>query len=254
MAERMTIEDRIAHFLRVSEDPGATQAERDTAGQEAERLLAKHAIDRLTLDAPGAQRAAREEIERATVDVAGGKSTVALDVVVGLIEVARSVGLVAHYRDRRTVDRCFDGPDAKPHVELVVTGFHSDVLLAVPLLESLAVQAALAMRGWWRSDPRHRLVKRWDAHLARCEFAREFGRGAAARLSAGREEAIAASGSTGTALVVASRDEAVQQWVEQHLHIRRTTDRRSFTGYGRAPGYAAGLRSSGSAQRSVSSG
>jgi hypothetical protein len=251
MAEKMSIEARIAHFLRVSEDPSATQAERDTAGREAERLLAKHAIDRLTLDVAGAKRAEREEIERATVVVTGGKGTIALDVVSGLILAARALGLVAHYRDRRTVDRWFDGPDATPHVELVVTGFHSDVLLAVPLLESLAVQAALAMRVWWRGDPRHRLIQRWDAHLARCEFAREFGRGAAARLTAGRQEAIAASPTAGTALVVADREAAVEHWVREHVQVRRTTDRRSFSGYGRAPGYAAGLRSSGSAQRTI---
>lgn len=251
MAEKMGIEARIAHFLRVSEDPSATQAERDTAGQEAERLLAKHAIDRLTLDVDGARRAEREPIERMTVEVAGGRGTIALDVVLGLMSVARSVGLVAHYRDRRTVDRHWDGPDATAHVELVVTGFHSDLALAVPLLESLAVQAALAMRAWWRSDPRHRLIQKWDAHLARCAFAQEFGRGAAARLATGRAAAIAQTGA-GTALVVASRDAAVQDWVEQNLHVRSRTDRRSFTGYGRAPGYAAGLQSSGSAQRAIS--
>jgi hypothetical protein len=251
MADKMSIEERIAHFLRVSQDPAATQAERDTAGREAERLLAKHAIDRLTIDVEGAARAEREAIERVTVEVAGGRGTVALDVVVGLIAVATALGLVAHYRDRRTIDRTFDGSGSQAHVELVVTGFRSDLLLAVPLLESLAVQAALAVRSWWRGDPGHRYIPRWEAHLARCEFAREFGRGAAVRLAAGREEAIAASAGTGTALVVASREEALQQWVEQHLRVRRTTDRRSFSGYGRAPGYAAGLRSSGTAQRVV---
>jgi hypothetical protein len=249
MAEKMSIEARIAHFLRVSEDPSATQAERDTAGHEAERLLAKHAIDRLTLDVDGAKRAEREPIERATVVVAGGKGTIALDVVLGLSAAAKALGLVAHYRDRRTASRWIDGPDAKPHVDLVVTGFRSDVLLAVPLLESLAVQAALAMRAWWRADPRHRLIQRWDAHLARCEFAREFGRGAAARLSAGRDEAIAASAAAGTALVVADREAQVEHWVRANVQARSTTDRRSFSGYGRAPGFAAGLRSSGSARR-----
>jgi hypothetical protein len=255
MAEKMDIEARIAHFLRVSEDPGATQAERDTAGQEAERLLAKHAIDRLTLDVDGAKRAEREPIERAVVDVAGGRGTVSYDVVLGLIAAAQALGLVAHFRDHRLVNRAAlqwsgDGPDAKPHVELVVTGFHSDLALAVPLLESLAVQAALAMRTWWRSDPRHRLIQKWDAHLSRCAFVQSFGRGAAARLSEGREQAIASTGA-GTALVVASREEEVQDWVQQHVQVRRASDRRSFTGYGRAPGYAAGLQSSGTAQRAV---
>jgi len=250
MAEKMGIEARIAHFLRVSEDPGATQSERDTAGQEAERLLAKHAIDRLTLDVRGAERAEQEPIERRSVVVTGGRGTIALDTVLGLIAVAKSLGLVAHYRDHRTIDRDWDGPDARAHVELVVTGFRSDLTLDVPLLESLAVQAALAMRGWWRSDPRHRLIRKWDAHLARCEFAREFGHGAAARLAAGREQAIASTGA-GTALVVAAREEQVDAWVRANLRVRSTTDRRSFSGYGRAPGYAAGLRSSGTAQRAV---
>ena len=251
MADKMGIEARIAHFLRVSEDRAATQAERDTAGQEAERLLAKHAIDRLTLDVDGARRAEREPIERATVPVSGGRSTVALDVVLGLIAAAQALGLVAHYRDRRVVDRISDGPDAKPCVELVVTGFHSDLTLAVPLLESLAVQAGLAMRAWWRSDPRHRLIQQWDAHLSRCAFVQSFGRGAAARLATGRDEAIAGSSVTGTALVVASREAEVQDWVRANVQTRSARDRRSFSGYGRAPGYAAGLRSSGSAQRAV---
>jgi hypothetical protein len=250
MAEKMDVEARIAHFLRVSEDPGATQAERDTAGREAERLLAKHAIDRLTLDVEGARRAEREPIERAVVEVAGGRGTVALDVVLGLIAAAKALGLVAHYRDRRSVDRRWDGPDAAPHVELVVTGFRSDLALAVPLLESLRTQAVLAMWSWWRGDPRHRGIPRWDAHLARCAFVQEFGRGAAARLTAGREEAIATTGA-GTALVVAAREEQVETWVRDHVQVRSTTDRRSFSGYGRAPGYQAGLRSSGTAQRAV---
>jgi hypothetical protein len=252
MAEKMGIEARIEHFLRVSQDPAATQAERDTAGQEAERLLAKHAIDRLTLDVDGARRAEREPIERVTIEVRGGRGTVALDVVLGLSAAAKALGLVAHYRDRRTVDRRFDGPDASAHVELVVTGFAADLALAVPLLQSLQVQAVLAMRSWWRAEPRHRLIPKWDAHLARCAFVQEFGRGAGARLSEGRQQAVASS-AAGTALVVANREAAVQDWVEQNLRIRATTDRRSFSGYGRAPGYAAGLRSSGTAQRSLSS-
>lgn len=253
MAEKMDVEARIAHFLRVSEDAAATQAERDTAGREAERLLAKHAIDRLTLDVDGARRAEHEPIERRTVRVAGGRGTIAFDVVLGLMGAARSLGLVAHYRDRRTVDRYSrarygDGPEAKPHVDLVVSGFVSDLALAVPLLESLATQAALAMRSWWRAEPLHRSLPKYDALLSRCAFAQAFGYGAAERLRAGRVEAIA---DTGSALLVASRDEAVQRWVAENLHVRSAVDRRSFSGYGRGDGYAAGLASTGSTRRAL---
>src|SRR6059058_113570 len=116
MAEKMDVEARIAHFLRVSQDPSATQAERDTAGREAERLLAKHAIDRLTLDVDGARRAAHEPIETGAVTVPGGKGTTALDLVLGLSSVARALGLVPYYSDRRSPDD--REPDAAPHVRL----------------------------------------------------------------------------------------------------------------------------------------
>jgi hypothetical protein len=113
------------------------------------------------------------------------------------------------------------------------------------------MQAVLAVRSWWRADRRHRALQRWDALLARCAFARAFGQGAAERLRASRDAAIEG---TGTALAVASREAAVQEWVRQNLRTRLVTDRRSFSGYGRAPGYAAGLRSSGSARRAIGSG
>jgi hypothetical protein len=248
MAEKMNIEARIAHFLRVSQDPGATQAERDTAGQEAERLLAQHAIDRLTLDVEGARRAAREPIETGTVTVQGGKGSVALDVALGLTRVAQALGLVPYYADHRSPDDRRFG--AAPHVLLSVTGFRSDVALALPLLESLATQAEIAMRAWWRSEPEHRRIPKYDAHLARCAFVQAFGTGAAERLRTVRDEAVA---TTGTALVVASREAEVRDWVETNVSLRSRRDRRSFSGYGRGQGYASGLRSTGTTRRAVPS-
>ncbi len=222
MADKMDVEARIAHFLRVSQDAGATQAERDTAGREAERLLAKHAIDRLTLD-----------------------------VVLGLTRVAETLGLVPYYSDRRSPDPWLDGPDARPHVVLSVTGFRSDVALALPLLESLHTQAVIAMRAWWRGDPGHRRIPKYDAHLARCAFIQAFGAGAAERLRVVRDEAVA---QTGTALVVASRETEVRDWVDRNVPLRARRDRRSFSGYGRGQGYASGLRSTGTTRRAVPSG
>lgn len=241
MADRMGVEERIAHFLRVSEDAGATQAERDTALREAERLIAKHAVDRMGLDLDGERRPKREPIETGTLDVEGGRGTVALDVVLGLSKVAAALGLYPYYSDRRSWPRTGD-PAVRPHVRLSFTGFRSDVALAAPLLRSLEVQAVLAVRSWWRGDPRHRRVVRWDAHLARCAFVQSFGAGAAQRLRAGREQAAA---ETGKELVLVSRDAEVTSWVQEHVALRSARDRRSFSGYGRAQGYSAGLRSHG---------
>lgn len=246
MAEKMDIEARIAHFLRVSEDTSATQAERDTAGREAERLLAKHAIDRLTLDVDGAKRAEREPIETGSMIVRGGRGSIALDLVLGLSAVARSLGLYPYYSDRR-VAAPWDG-DEEPHVLLNVSGFRSDIALALPLLHSLEVQATVAMKAWWRSEPQHRLIPKYDALLARCAFVQSFGRGAAERLQVRRDEAVAAGGKE---LVVASREEQVQHWVDGNLRLVKKRDRRSFSGYGRGQGYAAGLRSTGAGQRAV---
>ncbi|HEY0373428.1 MAG TPA: hypothetical protein VGC94_01440 [Amnibacterium sp.] len=251
MAEKMDVEARIAHFLRVSQDPGATQAERDTAGREAERLLAKHAIDRLTLDVDGARRATHEPIETGSITVQGGKGGVALDIVLGLARVAQTLGLVPYYSDRRSPEARVGDPDAAPHVLLSVTGFRSDVALALPLLESLRTQAHIAVRAWWRGDPAHRHIPRYDALLARCAFVQAFGTGAAERLRVARDEAVAR---TGTALVVASREAEVQDWVDTNVRLRSRRDRRSFSGYGRRQGYVSGLRSTGTARRAVPSG
>lgn len=248
MAERMGVEERIAHFLRVSEDAGATQAERDTALREAERLIAKHAVDRLGIDVEGDRRPRREPIETGSLDVEGGRGTVSLDLVLGLSKVAKSLGLYPYYSDRRSWPRGVE-PEVRPHVQLSFTGFRSDVALAAPLLRSLEVQAVLAMRSWWRGDPRHRRVVRWDAHLARCAFVQSFGAGAAERLRAGREEAAAESGKE---LVLVSREAEVTSWVQEHVALRTTRDRRSFSGYGRAQGYSAGLRSHGAGAAAVS--
>ena len=241
MADRMGVEERIAHFLRVSEDAGATQAERDVALREAERLIAKHAVDRLGLDLDGERRPRPEPIETGVLDVDGGRGTVSLDVVLGLSKVARSLGLYPYYSDRRTWPRTAE-PEVRPHVRLSFTGFRSDVALAEPLLRSLQVQAVLAMRSWWRGDPDHRGVVQWDAHLAKCAFVQSFGAGAAERLQTGREEAAE---QTGKALVLVSREAEVTSWVQEHVVLRSARDRRSFSGYGRAQGYSAGLRSHG---------
>lgn len=237
MADTMTVEDRITHFLRLSEDPGATQAERDLAAHEAERLLAKYAIDRLDLDLEADRRRAAESVETATILVAGGRGTVALDTALGLADAARALGLYPYYRDRRAPDPWDRAVDERPHVALSVTGLASDVALVTPLLRSLQLQIALATTHWWRSEPRHRHIAKYDAHLARCDFARSFGRGAAARLTAARADAVTEAGAE---LVVASREARVQNWVEENLHLTAKRDRRSFSGYGRAAGYAAG--------------
>ena len=240
MAEKMDVEARIAHCLRLAQDPGATRAERDLAGQEAERLLAKHAIDRLDVDVDG-DRLRRDAITTETVVVEGGEGSLALDVVLGLAKVTRSLGLVPHYLDRRRTDPGRREAGDRPRVELRVTGFRQDVDLALPLLQALRTQAMLALHEWWRGDPDHRGAPRWDAHLAKRAFVVSFGEGAAARLQADRDTAAAR---TGKALVVASREREVQDWVRQHLTLRAGR-RRSTSAYGRTQGYRAGYRSAG---------
>lgn len=253
MAASMTVEQEITHYLRLSEDPGATQPERDLAAHRAERLLAKHAIDRLDLDVEADRTKAAEPIASASVRCAGGKGTVALDLALGLADVARALGLYPYYSDRRDLPAMFARTeDEQPHVLLSVSGFTSDVELVLPLLESLQLQAVLALRSWWRSDPRHRHMHRYDALLSKCAFARSFGQGAAARLRSAREEATASSGK---ALAVRSREEHVRTWVDGNLSLTRARrDRRSFTGYGRSEGYRAGMHARTGRARAVGAG
>src|SRR5690606_36661558 len=115
---------------------------------------------------------------------------------------------------------------------LYFVGFASDVQQAKILTASLEVQAMVAMRAWWAQQ---RELYRWhsesDRRRARSGFIRGFGIGAAQRLRESRSTIIEEAG-TGTELVLASRRDQVDAFVDRIPHARgrarRGADRSAF--------------------------
>lgn len=104
--------------------------------------------------------------------------------------------------------------EAQSGVILYLIGFASDVEQAKRLVASLEVQAMIAMRTWWKRERDQYLWHPESAkRRARSGFIRGFGIGAAERIAESRT-AIIEESSTGTELVLASRKDQVDAFVD----------------------------------------
>jgi hypothetical protein len=251
----MNTEAQIAHFLRLAEDEGATQAERDLAGQQAERLMVKYGITRIAAEARDNLRKVEEKIVVEAKFFGGLYAEARMEAA---YTVARAFGLQG-YISKGAYGRDGNNSHADRNVagiKLFVVGHESDLRDVLQIIDSLDVQAALAVKVWakeqtksgawyWHSAP--------DKTLARATFLRGFGSGAAARITASREAAVAEAGN-GTDLVLVERAALVKEHYNGlHLGKSRARSRRyDSNGYaaGRTAGYNASTSGSVAALRS----
>jgi len=234
VADKFSIEERIAHFLRLAEDQGATQAERDTAATQAERLMLKHAIDRAMLDGVGEQR--KEKIIVGRVRVDGGGGTYSYHAMRGMVAVANAMGLTGYYEDFTKVRSHY----FKPHINICFAGYESDVKDAVGMINSLLLQAMVAMKSWWRNQSSYTkyYLGRQGGYHARCEFISQFGAGAARRIQDEREQEVASV--AGSEVVLFDRSREVSDWAASNLGLTIKKTSRTSSAFGRSEGYAAG--------------
>lgn len=248
MAEKLSVEDRIKHFLRLAEDGGATQHERDLASQQAERLMAKHLVDRLALDLDSDRVKKAEPIVTQTVWIAGGSGTFSYDLMIGLCDVARAMQCYPHYVDCRkykTYDRATG--KAKAGLQLNLTGFESDVAEAKQMIESFLLQATLALRAWNKTGEAQNMLvwaDRQEAYRIRCGFMRNFGIGAGSRIRETRKSVF--NEYEGAAVAIIDRTKQVNDWVGDNMKLRTKQDRRMVSNRAASAGYAAGREASGS--------
>jgi hypothetical protein len=247
MANSLTIEERIAHFLRVAEDRGATQAERDTASSQAEKLMLKHAIDRAMLAGVGEQK--KEEIIIGRVQVFGGGGTYSYHSMAGMVAVVNAMGLQGFQEDFSFL-KVKHGQ--KPYKNICFAGYESDVHDAENIVNSLLLQAMIAMKSWWKNldEPTKSYLGRQGGYHARCEFIRNFGGGAARRIRDEREAETVAT--EGAALVLLDRSKEVSDWTDVNLSLKKKKTRRLGSNFGRVEGYTAGLDANTSRSKGVS--
>jgi hypothetical protein len=140
---------------------------------------------------------------------------------------------------------CYVTTRSASHRTLWIVGFESEVAAVKVLLASLQMQSTTALNAWWATGPSWRRWERSEGHekfMARRSFVQGFWGGAAARLREARESAVAATVGTGTDLVLASRADKVQAWVDENIGLSGRTSRGLVGGVGRGAGREAGRR------------
>jgi hypothetical protein len=242
MAEKMSLEKKIEHFLRLAEDAGATEAERETARKRAEDLMVRHGIERAMLDPEGLRE---EEIVIGKVVFKGGGGTYAESYVRGFYRAAEELGLKAWQEDNTWVRKGSVLGDVEgPHRILAMAGYRSDVDAAKRLIHSLAIQALLAMKDWQKNHPDGRLARamgRQERYHASCEFLVYFGLGVAHQLQQARADIVEEVGN-GAALVLVERSERVRSWVSDNVGLKSVQKKGYESGLGRGAGWTAGQR------------
>ncbi|MGO2747893.1 DUF2786 domain-containing protein [Microbacterium sp.] len=203
-----------------------TPEEAEALTEHAERLMVKYGIEQARLDAKRAQLGgSREEIIQERMLFTG---VYARDIR----EFGASIGLALG-----TTRAMYS--EAATGMILYLIGFASDVQQTKLLTSSLEVQAMIAMRTWWKRErARYEWHSEGEKRRARSGFIRGFGIGAAERIRESRAT-IVEEGGTGTELVLASRRDEVDAFVDRipskRARTRRGTDPSAFM-HGRRSG------------------
>lgn len=222
--------DLIAQLLAKAESTTPEEAEALT--EHAERLMIKYGIEQAVIDAKrtgGSLKA--EKIVTETLHFTG----VYRGEMINLgFAVTSALGSLRALRN---------GNGAAKVVTLWVIGFESDVAQAKQLIDSLAIQAAIAMNAWWKinkSDFSYYTGS--EKSKARRAFINGFSRGAAKRITDSRATIIAEAG-TGTEMVLVGRDQKVQAYMDETIgRTRRSRAGQASDHRATGQGFAAGQR------------
>ena len=212
------IEEKIRLLIAKAEST-EYEAERDAFLAAATRLMVKFGVEEAELRASG--KAPGEKIVQESVEFTGNYSA---DLISTGTWIAASLG------DLRTLK-------SKNHNGMVrflyVIGHESDVRFARTLIQSLEAQARAALRRWQREQ---RKGSRWgsltdqEKFVANRSFLLGYGSRAGVRVQEARRSAQDDSQpSPGAALVLASRQDEVNAWVEEQYPALRTTTQRRRT-------------------------
>lgn len=219
--------DLIAQLLAKAESTTPEEAEALTAA--AEKLMIKYAIDQAVIDARRVKKGeASEKIITRTVSFTGAYRG-------EMIHLAESVGSgLGTIRVLRNTT----GNRGKVFTAYLI-GFESDVQQAEVLINSLQLQAAVAVRAWWKvNQPVYSYETAYNQEKARRAFVYGFGTGVGTRLVGARLDA-AEEFKPGTELVLVNRFDKVNEHVSQ-MSTKSARHRSTAGGAAGAAGRVAG--------------
>ena len=233
MADQEKYADKIAKLLRKAEDPAATPAEAEAFIAKAQELMVQYQIDEaLVAQARGENVVEREEIVKETIRCDGTYRQAHM-------QLAWRICLA---NDCRGVTS-----NGGNYIILNVIGFKSDVANVQLLNSSALIQAAGALNKWARDGGIEPWMSASQKYKERREFLFAFADGLGSKLNAAkkagekaaageqekRADVSAAEASDAVALVVRSKKERVDDWMDHEYGSSLRTVRRNYSRGGR---------------------
>ncbi|WP_114906831.1 DUF2786 domain-containing protein [Ornithinimicrobium murale] len=215
----------IARLLAKAESTTPHEAEALTAA--AEKLMIRHSITQAEIDARRAKDSEPEQVVTAAVAFTG---TYTLGLWSMGWHVVHAFGTMRTFQRRRGNER-----------KLMIVGFESDVSQAKLLVESLHLQAIVAMRAWWKTYDEKDWLTAHESMMARRQFIESFGVGAGERIRSMQATQVAEqSDPDNTALVLLDRRAKVEDQTAEFFG--KLPKGRSWQGswHGQDEGLAAG--------------
>lgn len=218
------MKDKIEKLLAKAEST-SNDHERDAFTAKAQRLMLEWGIEEAELESRGEVRPEPVvEIHRSW------HTTYAIAWVRIAADVAYGMGGLRVLKS-----------GSKSHHSAYAIGHQTDVENFWILMNSIELQATVAMKRWWRiSEDRPRAWTARDAYKMRREFLLGFGAECGRRLRDLRKE-VHVDATPGAALVLVSKDQRVSNYIDNHYRLRKVPGMTRDTS-GEAAGREAGRR------------
>lgn len=232
------IEEKIQRLLDKAASTDSPH-EAEALQTAAEKLMIKHAITEAMLDSR-ADRNSKEKVITVYVPFTGIYAEAGRNAAYG---VAKAMGPVNGYLSTKYID-------GKKTDTLAIVAHEKLAKQVESLLLSLQLQAAVAMRDFWKNHPHRRLFSSMEGYKERRQFIMSFYFGAADRIKENVQQEVKST--TGAELVLVGR----QEEVDSNMPNLRASNSRGVTGgsmHSHRSGFAAG-RSSAGGERSLTGG
>jgi hypothetical protein len=213
--------ERIKKLLALAER-GATEEERDAFNAKATALMVQWGIEDAMLNtADKADEKITTRLFRVDVPKAYSYEYAKIG-----IQIANALGAQGLYQKK-----------ADGSTECYVIGFESDLERIGMLIQSLSLQATMAMASWWRINGNlySTASMRWKAKKS---FISGFAAGLKVKLATVVRQTVSEAGH-GAELVLVDRSKQVDRWAQENIRIGAARAR-SYHVSGHAAGAAAG--------------
>lgn len=237
---RTPIEEKIQLLLDKAASTNSPH-EAEALQSAAEKLMVKHSITETMLDSR-ADRNTREKVITIYIPFTGIYAEAARNAA---YSVAKAMGPVNGYLSMR-----YNRETLKRENTLAIVAHEKLAKQVESLLLSLQLQAAVAVRSFWKEHPHRKYFSSMEGFKERRQFIMSFYSGAASRIRENMNQEVKET--TGAELVLVGRQQEVDESMPR-LQKSRSQGMQGGTSYAYGQGHAAG-RAAGGGERGLTGG